>query len=114
MLFYFIKPFLSEERETSYIEILCESENLNLVFSGVLNYILKSQSVITEFLVNLYSKVGFGYNRMLIYGTFTLEYKSNFGMDIYEALLMNSIRFYSNVTNRLVGQLAYKHKSYNF
>lgn len=105
-MFYFIKPFLSEERETSYIEILCEAVNLNLVFSGVLNYMLKSQKVITELLVSLYSKVGFGYNRMLIYGNFTLEYNlflSNFGMDIYEALLMNLIRFYSNVTNRLVG-----------
>lgn len=79
---------------------------MNLVFSSVLYYILKSQSAITELLVNLYSKVGFGYNRMLIYGNFTLEYNlflSNFGMDIYEVLLMNLIRFYSNVTNRLVG-----------
>lgn len=41
ILFYFIKPLLSEERETSYIEILCEAVNLNLVFSGVLNYIQK-------------------------------------------------------------------------
>lgn len=31
ILFHFIKPFLSEERETSYIDILCEAVNLNLV-----------------------------------------------------------------------------------
>lgn len=44
ILFYFIEPFLSEERKTSYIEILCEAVHLNLVFSGVLNYILKNRS----------------------------------------------------------------------